>query len=109
VRRFGQVLGLQPERLEEYRRLHAAIWPEISGALRSAGVRNYSIFHFKGQLFGYFEYVGPAQEFDLRMQHLAQAARMREWWDLMEPMQIPLEGRAAGSWWADMEELFHLD
>lgn len=109
VRRFGQVLGLKPERFDEYRRLHANLWPEIAAALHAAGVRNYSIFHFHGQLFGYFEYVGAPAEFDARMAQLAAAPRMREWWDLMEPMQIPLEGRASGAWWADMTEVFHLD
>jgi len=109
ARRFGQLLGLRPERFEEYRRLHANLWPEIADALHAAGVRNYSIFHLRGQLFGYFEYVGPPQEFDARMAALAAAPRMREWWDLMEPMQIPLEGRASGAWWADMSEVFHLD
>jgi L-rhamnose mutarotase len=34
---------------------------------------------------------------------------MREWWDVMEPMQRPVEGRAPGAWWADMEEVFHTD
>jgi L-rhamnose mutarotase len=109
MRRFGQVLGLRPERLDEYRRHHAHVWPEIREALQRAGIRNYSIFHFRGQLFGYFEYDGPPAELDARFAAIAAAPRMREWWDLMEPMQIPLEGRAHGEWWATMEEVFHLD
>lgn len=109
VRRFGQVIGLRPEKLSEYKRFHADIWPEIADAIQAAGIRNYSIFHRDGQLFGYFEYVGPDDEFDARMAELARAPRMREWWDLMEPMQVPVEGRAPGAWWADMEEVFHLD
>ncbi len=109
VQRFGQLLGVKPECFEEYRRHHAAVWPEITNALRAAGVRNYSIFHFQGQLFAYFEYIGPAAEFAQRMQRLALAPRMREWWDLMEPMQIPVAGRAPGAWWATMSEVFHLD
>ena len=43
------------------------------------------------------------------MEALAQAPRMREWWDVMEPMQIPDPQRAPGSWWSDMEEVFHQD
>jgi len=109
VRRFGQTLGLLPEKLEEYKRYHVRIWPEIEAAIHEAGIRNYSIFHLRGQLFGYFEYVGPDGEFEERMARLAQAPRMREWWDIMEPMQLPLEGRKAGAWWMDMEEVFHLD
>jgi L-rhamnose mutarotase len=109
TKRFGQCLGLKPERLDEYKRHHARIWPAIADAIRAAGIRNYSIFHAKGQLFGYFEYVGPESEFESRMQALARAPRMREWWDLMEPMQVPQAGRAPGAWWMDMEEVFHLD
>jgi L-rhamnose mutarotase len=109
MRRFGQVLGLDRARLEEYRRHHARIWPEVAAAIRAAGIRNYSIYYRDGQLFGYFEYHGPEAEYEARMQALARAPRMREWWDLMESMQIPVPGRAPGEWWASMEELFHQD
>lgn len=107
TQRFGQLLGLRPEKLEEYKRYHASIWPEIARAIREAGIRNYSIYHFHDQLFAYFEYTGPATEYEARMKTLAAAPRMREWWDVMEPMQVPLEGRKPGAWWTDMEEVFH--
>jgi L-rhamnose mutarotase len=109
MRRFGQRLGLRPERLAEYRRHHAAIWPEIARAIHRAGIRNYSIFHRDGVLFAYYEYVGPPAEYEQRMQELAHAPRMREWWDLMEPMQVPDPARPVGTWWSDMEEVFHQD
>lgn len=109
VQRFGQVLGVRPECFAEYARHHANVWPEIKSAIHDAGIRNYSIFHARGQLFGYFEYIGPAAEYSARMQRLARAPRMREWWDLMEAMQVPLEGRAPGDWWTTMSEVFHLD
>jgi L-rhamnose mutarotase len=109
MKRFGQLIGLRPERLEEYKRYHEAVWPEILCAIREAGIRNYSIFHFEGKLFAYFEYTGPEEEYDARMRTLAQAPRMREWWDVMDPMQRPVEGRDAGAWWASMEEVFHTD
>ena len=107
MRRFGQVIGLDPARLVEYRRHHDEIWPEITDALRAASIRNYSIFYRDGQLFGTFEYSGPDDEFDQRMAALAALPRMREWWDLMEPMQRPLADRAPGEWWASLEEVFH--
>jgi L-rhamnose mutarotase len=109
MKRFGQVIGVRPEVLEEYERHHAAVWPEILGAIREAGIRNYSIYHFEGKLFAYFEYHGPEGEFEERMRSLARAPRMREWWDLMDAMQRPVEGRAPGEWWANMEEVFHTD
>jgi L-rhamnose mutarotase len=107
--RFGQRLGVKPERLADYVRHHQRIWPEIEHAIRVAGIRNYSIYHFEGELFGYYEYVGPAAEYAARMQTLAAAPRMREWWDLMEAMQIPHPARKPGEWWANMSEVFHQD
>ena len=109
MRRFGQTLGIRPECLAEYRRQHAAIWPEIAQAIHAAGIRNYSIFVSGNQLFGYFEYEGPDEEYTQRMARLAEAPRMREWWDLMEPMQVPDPERKPGAWWTDMYEVFHLD
>lgn len=109
VRRFGQVLGLDPAKLETYKRYHADIWPEIADAIHTAGIRNYTIWYRDGQLFGSFEYHGPPDEYDARMAVLAEAPRMREWWDIMEAMQIPDPDRPAGTWWSDMEEVFHLD
>lgn len=114
-RRFGRLVGLDPARLAEYKRYHVKIWPEIEAAIRRAGIANYTIFHLRGMLYAYYEYTGPEAEYAQRMKELAAAPRMREWWDIMEPMQRPLEfgppgaGRAREEWWADMEEVFHLD
>ena len=109
MKRFGFRLGLRSDRCEEYRRYHARIWPEIAAAIHAAGIRNYSIFYCDGELFGYYEYVGPPAEYEQRLRALAAAPRMREWWDLMEPMQIPHPARKPGEWWAAMEEVFHQD
>ena len=51
----------------------------------------------------------PDAEYEARMNALAEAPRMREWWDLMEAMQIPDPEREPGSWWSEMEEVFHQD
>jgi L-rhamnose mutarotase len=109
VKRFGQVIGIKPEALEEYKRIHVKIWDEIAEAIREAGITNYSIFWKDNFLFAYFEYVGPESEFESRMARMAQAPRMREWWDITEAMQVPLETRAQGEWWANMQEVFHQD
>jgi L-rhamnose mutarotase len=109
MRRVGITIGLRPEALAEYERIHVKIWPEISRAIAEAGIVNYSIFHLSGQLFGYFEYDGPDEEFDARMAKLAAAPRMREWWDITEPMQVPRADRKAGAWWSEMKVVFHQD
>ncbi len=48
----GEVL---PGKMEEYRRRHDAIWPEMKELFRNAGIRNYSIWAVGNELFGYYE------------------------------------------------------
>jgi L-rhamnose mutarotase len=109
MKRIGQTIHLRPEVEAEYRRIHVKIWPEIETAIRAAGITNYSIFLKDGVMFAYFEYTGPDEEFDARMEVMANAPRMQEWWGVTKAMQIPLETRQPGEWWADMEEVFHQD
>lgn len=107
MKRFGQTIRLRPEAEAEYRRLHAKIWPEIEAAIREAGITNYSIFLKDGVMFAYYEYAGPDEEFDARMRAMANAPRMKQWWTITESMQIPLETRQPGEWWANMEPVFY--
>ncbi len=48
-------LRVKPERLEEYKRLHREVWPELLNDMRAASIRNYSIFADGPELFGYLE------------------------------------------------------
>ena len=109
MKRIGATIGLRREFVDEYKRIHVKLWPEIEGAIKEAGITNYSIFHNDGQLFGYFEHPGPDSAFQAAMERLANAPRMREWWSVTEPMQVPRTDRKTGAWWTDMEEVFHLD
>jgi len=105
--RHGQLIRVRPERLEEYKRYHAAVWPEVLATIRDCNIRNYSIFYKDGLLFAYFEYVG--QDFAADMRKMAADPKTQEWWSVMQPMQEPLETRAPGEWWAEMEEVFHTE
>lgn len=40
---------------DEYLRRHRDIWPEMVEMLKTAGVRNYTIWYCRDQLFGYYE------------------------------------------------------
>ncbi|MGD9558072.1 MAG: L-rhamnose mutarotase [Mangrovibacterium sp.] len=107
MKRFGQIIGLDPENYEKYKVYHAAVWPEILSMIKACNISNYSIFHKDGLLFAYMEYTG--NDFEADMAKMAADPKTQEWWDVMMPMQRPLETRAAGEWWANMEEVFHLD
>lgn len=112
MKRYGSVIGLRAEKLEEYKQLHAAAWPEVLKMIHQCHIRNYSIYLRRlddGQhyLFSYFEYVGP--DFAADMAKMAADPTTQKWWALCKPCQQPLNNRAPDEWWADMEEVFHQD
>ena len=47
--RFGQLIGVKPEKFEEYKAYHARVWPEVLETIRRCNIRNYSIFHWQGR------------------------------------------------------------
>ena len=111
MKRYGSVIGLRAEKLEEYKKLHAAVWPDVLKMIKQCHIRNYSIYlrqlpDGRHYLFGYFEYTG--KDFAADMAKMAADPKTQEWWAIMKPMQQPLETRAEGEWWAEMAEVFHL-
>jgi len=105
--RYGQVIRIKDGVLDAYKKYHAAVWPGVLAKISECNIKNYSIFHKDGFLFAYFEYVG--NDFEGDMQKMADDPETQKWWDVMKPMQQPIENRAEGEWWANMEEAFHLD
>lgn len=106
-RRYGQVIGVTPGKLEEYKKLHSAVWPKVLEMIKECHLENYSIYYKDGYLFSYYEYTGDNYEAD--MAKMAADPETQRWWDVCMPCQQPVPNRAEGEWWADMEEVFHLD
>jgi L-rhamnose mutarotase len=109
MQRMGMVIGIAPERIAEYKRLHAAVWPAVLARLAASHVRNYSIFLREPEnlLFGYWEYHGS--DFEADMAAIAADPDTRRWWTFCGPCQRPLPSRQAGEHWAMMERVFHVD
>jgi L-rhamnose mutarotase len=107
MQRYGSVIKLKPEKLAEYKELHANVWPEILKMIGECNIRNYSIYYKDGFLFSYFEYHG--EDFTADMHKMAADPTTQAWWKLTDPCQEPLEMRQPGEWWASMEEFFHTD
>lgn len=101
------MIRITPGCEEEYRRYHAAVWPEVLEMIRACHIENYSIYWKDDLLFSYFEYHGD--DFKSDMARMAAHEKTREWWAVMQPMQQPVATRKPGEWWAEMEEVFHLD
>jgi len=109
MKRMGMVIGVRADDIPEYKRLHADVWPEILKRLAKSNITNYSIFLREPEnlLFAYWEYTGT--DFDADSLAIADDPKTKEWWNICGPMQVPLESRAEGEWWAAMEEVFHLN
>ena len=79
------VMQVHQGRVEEYRRRHDEVWPELVAVLQDAGVLAYSIFFHSEtlQLFAYVEI-----ENEERWDAIANTAVCRRWWaymrDIME-------------------------
>jgi len=106
VKRVGMVVGIQPEMINEYKRLHASDNAGVRDLLSKYHMHNFSIFlqqmpDGKWYEFGYYEYTGD--DFDADMALLAKEPRNIEWLKKCDPMQIPLPG-AKG--WTNMESVY---
>ena len=107
MKRYGMVIGINQEKIEEYKKLHAAVWPDVLKKITESNIRNYSIYLKDHTLFSYFEYIGT--DFNVDMARMAADPTTQKWWDVCKPCQSPLETREEGEWWANMEEVFHQD
>lgn len=112
MKRYGSVIGVRKEELDEYKRLHAAVWPGVLKMIKQCNIRNYSIYLRKMPdgnfyLFSYFEYTG--EDFAADAAKMAADPETQRWWAVCKPCQQPLPDRAPDEWWAGMEEVFHLD
>lgn len=107
MKRYGQVIKVKKEFLEKYKELHANPWPEINAMIQECNIQNYSIYYRDGYLFSYYEYVGNDYNSDMRK--MAQDKKTQEWWKLCDPCQEPIDSAVDGEWWAEMEEVYHLN
>jgi len=105
--RYGQIIQVKPEKLETYKKLHAAVWPDVLAMITTCNIRNYSIFYRDGQLFAYFEYHGS--DFSADMAKMAADPTTQRWWAECTPCQQPIPTALADEWWVNMEEVFHSD
>jgi L-rhamnose mutarotase len=107
MKRYGSVIGLKPDQIAQYKRIHADVWPDVLKQIERSNITNYTIFLKEPEnlLFSYYEYVGEDHEAD--MAAMAADPRTQEWWAICEPMQSPLDKRNKGEWWAGLEEVFH--
>jgi L-rhamnose mutarotase len=104
MERIGFTMRVIPGHEAEYRRRHAAVWPEMLSALKAAGCRDYSIFIRGEDLFAYL----VVDDFDAFRASLATSPVNARWQSEMAELIDPLTDPATG-FHQRLEEIFHLD
>jgi L-rhamnose mutarotase len=105
VQRVCFLLKVRPDRLDEYRERHKAVWPRMLDALRETGWRNYSLFLAgDGLLVGYLE----TDDFEAARAAMAATEVNARWQAEMAPFFEDLDGRPDEGMVA-LTEVFHLD
>jgi L-rhamnose mutarotase len=102
TQRTGFVLHVRPGKIDEYVSAHRNVWPEMLDALRSAGIRNYTIFRSGNSVFGYFE----AEDLDLAAAFLEAQEVNGRWQNAMAEL---LEERVPDGGPPALEQIFRLD
>lgn len=97
-------MQLKPGVIDEYRRRHDAIWPELSALLTASGIHDYSIFLDEGTL-SLFAVLKLADDND--RDALPDHPVMKRWWDYMAPlMEVEADNRPVET---PLPMIFHHD
>ena len=109
AKQYGLTLQLRDDQvaIDEYRRYHQDVWPEVTAELRTIGIRQMRIYLLGRRL---FQFIETSDAFDPKadLPKLNENARYAEWDKLMRTMQEKVEEADEDDWWAPMEEVFDL-
>lgn len=98
-------LQVKRDRLDEYKRRHQNVWPEMREALSAAGWHNYSLFlREDGLLIGYLE----TDDFEEARRRMAETDVNRRWQSEMASFFEGIPGLKADEKMAVLPEVFHL-
>lgn len=105
--RYAWTVRLKPDKVDEYRALHAEPWPGILSLLNRANIGDYTIFidETESRLFSIFTYSGEDLAADIARLR-ADPLAMR-WHAVTDACQIP--DRRGEDAWERLTEVFRLD
>ena len=107
MKRIGFLLKVKAELMDEYKKHHENVWPEMQDALRLSGWHNYTLFiRDDGLIFGYFE---NPNDFQTALDKIAMQEVNARWNAFMAPYFENLGGRLVDQSMVELEEYFHLD
>jgi L-rhamnose mutarotase len=108
-RRFCLTLDLKddPELIEEYKRHHQSVWPEIIRSIKEAGIEDMEIYLRGTRMFMIME-VSERFSFEAKARADQANPRVQEWENLMWKFQRALPDAKPGEKWMLLENVFKL-
>ena len=93
--------------IDEYIKLHQAVWPEIKQSIKDAGIINLEIYNVGNRLFMIIE---ADSDFSFEKKSKLDTANLKvqEWETLMWKFQKALPGSKPGEKWILMNKIFQL-
>jgi len=109
TKRYCLALDLKdsPELIEEYKRYHQNVWPEITKSIRDSGIEGMEIYLLGTRLFMIME-VSDRFSFEGKARADRSNPKVQEWEELMWKFQQPLPQARPGEKWMLMERIFKL-
>lgn len=106
MKQIGFLLKVKPEMLEEYKKRHKEVWPDMLEALTRHGWHNYSLFLTdEGLLFGYFETPVSLAE---AQKGMSKEEVNERWQTQMAPFFENIGGKHADEGMLELEQVFYL-
>jgi L-rhamnose mutarotase len=108
-RRYCLTLDLKDssQLIEEYKRHHQIVWPEIKQSIRDSGIEDMEIYLLGTRLFMIME-VSDRFSFEEKARADRSNPKVQEWESLMWQFQQPLPQARPGEKWIPMERIFKL-
>jgi L-rhamnose mutarotase len=109
-RRFCFALDLKddPALIDEYRKYHEHIWPEITQSLKGCGIEDLEIYLLGTRMFTIME-VSQSFSFEKKAKADEQNPKVQAWEQLMWRFQQALPEAKPGEKWLRMERIFELE
>ncbi|MGN6400317.1 MAG: L-rhamnose mutarotase [Flavisolibacter sp.] len=97
----------EPALIRQYEAYHKAVWPEIIGSIKDAGIEQMEIYRLDTRLFMIME-VNADFSFEKKAAADKNNSKVQEWEELMWRYQKALPGAAEGEKWMMMNKIFDL-
>lgn len=113
-RRIAQIVRIKPERLDEYKACHAAVWPAVLQQIKDCNIYDYSIFLDERSMTLFASMKWKGADFDADMAKMSANPEVQRWWAMTDGMQESFVDGSKGStdekgWWLGLEEVFRCE